>query len=172
MPPPPDPAPPCSPASSTAVATPGQALAATTTSELDVDEALLTYLTENQGDAKYLVAVQTSTESVPIILATGRPVVTIGGYKSRDPYPSADQLAALVASGEAAVRVPDRRGHVELLAKAPTRRRPPCRARSTGCWRTARLSRLRSTAARPREPSTSRSLYRPPRKLAEQRHYP
>jgi hypothetical protein len=44
--------------------------------------------------------VQTSTESVPIILATGRPVVTIGGYKSRDPYPSAGQLAALVTSGE------------------------------------------------------------------------
>jgi 4-amino-4-deoxy-L-arabinose transferase-like glycosyltransferase len=84
---------------STAVATPGQSLA-TTTSELDVDEALLTYLAKNQGDATYLVAVQTSTESVPIILATGRPVVTIGGYKSRDPYPSADRLAALVTSGE------------------------------------------------------------------------
>jgi hypothetical protein len=44
--------------------------------------------------------VQTSTASVPIILATGEPVVTIGGYKSRDPYPTVAGLESMVAAGE------------------------------------------------------------------------
>ena len=69
-------------------------------SDLTVDQGLLDYLESNQGDAKYLVAVQSTTESVPLILATGEPVVTIGGYKSRDPYPTVDELQQMVASGE------------------------------------------------------------------------
>jgi hypothetical protein len=47
----------------------------------------------------YLVAVQGATASVPIILATGEPVITLGGYKQRDPVPTVEQLAALVAAG-------------------------------------------------------------------------
>lgn len=69
-------------------------------SNLSVDEALVGYLQQNQDGAKYLVAVQTTSQSVPIILATGEPVVTMGGYKSRDPYPTAAELEALVAAGE------------------------------------------------------------------------
>lgn len=68
--------------------------------ELEVNENLLTYLGENRGEAKYLVAVQSAAESVPIVLATGQPVVTIGGYKSRDPYPTVEEIEALVARGE------------------------------------------------------------------------
>jgi len=56
-------------------------------SALSVDEDLIAYLERNQGDATYLVAVQGASESVPIILATGEPVITIGGYKNRDPVP-------------------------------------------------------------------------------------
>jgi hypothetical protein len=65
-----------------------------------VDESLIAYLQEHQGDAKYLVAVQAASESVPIILATGEPVVTLGGYKSRDPVPTVAELESMVASGE------------------------------------------------------------------------
>jgi 4-amino-4-deoxy-L-arabinose transferase-like glycosyltransferase len=68
--------------------------------DLSVDEGLVAYLQEHQGDAKYLVAVQTTSASVPLILATGEPVVTIGGYKSRDPVPTAEQLQGMVAAGE------------------------------------------------------------------------
>jgi 4-amino-4-deoxy-L-arabinose transferase-like glycosyltransferase len=68
--------------------------------ELSVDTGLISYLQAHQGDAKFLVAVQTSTASVPIILATGEPVVTIGGYKSRDPVPTVPQLESMVAAGE------------------------------------------------------------------------
>jgi 4-amino-4-deoxy-L-arabinose transferase-like glycosyltransferase len=70
------------------------------TDDVSVDEGLVAYLEEHQGDAKYLVAVQTTTESVPLILATGEPVVTIGGYKSRDPVPTVEQLEVMVAAGE------------------------------------------------------------------------
>ena len=52
------------------------AATATTGEDLSVDEPLLAYLREHQESTKYLVAVQTSTASVPIILATGEPVVT------------------------------------------------------------------------------------------------
>jgi hypothetical protein len=37
---------------------------------------------------------------VPIILATGEPVVTIGGYKSRDPFPTVTELESLAAAGD------------------------------------------------------------------------
>ncbi len=80
----------------TSITAPGSNAAA----EPGVDQALLAYLREHRGGATYLVAVQTSSTSVPIILATGEPVVTIGGYKSRDPFPTAGQLASLVVSGE------------------------------------------------------------------------
>ena len=69
-------------------------------SDLTVDEKLIDYLSANRGNAKYLVAVQDASEAVPIILATGEPVVTIGGYKSRDPVPTVTELEAMVAAGE------------------------------------------------------------------------
>ena len=68
--------------------------------DLAVDQELLTYLQQHRADATYLVAVQTSSASVPIILATGQPVVTIGGYKSRDPVPTAAAIQALISAGE------------------------------------------------------------------------
>jgi len=68
--------------------------------DLTVDDGLVSYLEQNRGEAKYLVAVQTTTESVPLILATGEPVMTIGGYKSRDPYPTATELEEMVKADE------------------------------------------------------------------------
>jgi len=68
-------------------------------SALEVDAGLVAFLQRNQGAAEYLVAVQATARSVPLILATGEPVVTIGGYKSRDPYPDCMELQRLVSSG-------------------------------------------------------------------------
>lgn len=68
--------------------------------EISVDSSLLAFLERNRGAAKYLVAVEGSAAAVPIILATGEPVVTIGGYRERDPTPSAVELADMVAAGE------------------------------------------------------------------------
>jgi 4-amino-4-deoxy-L-arabinose transferase-like glycosyltransferase len=66
----------------------------------DVDEGLLAYLEQNRASATYLVAVQGASSSIPIILSTGEPVLTIGGYKMRDPYPSLDDFVELVESGK------------------------------------------------------------------------
>jgi 4-amino-4-deoxy-L-arabinose transferase-like glycosyltransferase len=71
----------------------------TSATEEDADQTLIAYLEAHRGDAMYLVAVQGATASVPIILATGEPVITLGGYKQRDPVPTVEQLAALVAAG-------------------------------------------------------------------------
>jgi 4-amino-4-deoxy-L-arabinose transferase-like glycosyltransferase len=67
--------------------------------DVAVDSGLVTYLERNKGQAEYLVAVQATAVSVPIILKTGEPVVTMGGYKSRDPYPTLKEMQALVSSG-------------------------------------------------------------------------
>ena len=63
-------------------------------------EELITYLQANQGSAKYLVAASGSQASAPIIVATGEPVVTIGGFGGRDPAPTVAQLEQLVADGD------------------------------------------------------------------------
>ena len=61
---------------------------------------LVRYLLAHQGSAEYLVAVSSSASAAPIILATGRPVVTMGGFNGSDPAPTVSQLAALVRSGQ------------------------------------------------------------------------
>jgi 4-amino-4-deoxy-L-arabinose transferase-like glycosyltransferase len=65
-----------------------------------VSDDLIAYLQENQGTAKYLVAASGSQTTAPIIVSTGEPVVTIGGFGGRDPAPTVDQLAQMVADGE------------------------------------------------------------------------
>ena len=62
--------------------------------------ALIKYLTANQGSAKYLVAATGSQTTAPIISATGKPVVTIGGFNGSDNAPTVAQLAHLVHSGQ------------------------------------------------------------------------
>jgi 4-amino-4-deoxy-L-arabinose transferase-like glycosyltransferase len=65
-----------------------------------VSTTLLNYLVANQGSAKYLVAAAGSKATAPIIIATGKPVVTIGGFGGHDPAPTVTQLASMVASGQ------------------------------------------------------------------------
>jgi 4-amino-4-deoxy-L-arabinose transferase-like glycosyltransferase len=64
------------------------------------DSELIAYLLEHQGSAKYLVAATGSQATAGIIIATGKPVVTIGGFGGRDPAPTVAQLEAMVAAGE------------------------------------------------------------------------
>jgi hypothetical protein len=65
----------------------------------EADPALIRYLEQNQGDATYLVAAFGAGASAPIIVATGKPVITIGGFGG-DPAPTLGQLQALVAQGK------------------------------------------------------------------------
>jgi len=65
-----------------------------------LSSAVIAYLEAHQGAAKYLLAASGSQVTAPIIIATGRAVVTIGGFNGGDPAPTVSQLAKLVADGQ------------------------------------------------------------------------
>jgi 4-amino-4-deoxy-L-arabinose transferase-like glycosyltransferase len=65
-----------------------------------VDASLITYLEAHQGSAKYLVAASGSMTTAPIVIETGKAVVTIGGFNGSDPAPTVSGLQAMVAKGE------------------------------------------------------------------------
>jgi 4-amino-4-deoxy-L-arabinose transferase-like glycosyltransferase len=60
----------------------------------------IAYLDAHQGSAKYLLAATGSQATASIIIATGRPVITIGGFSGSDPAPTVTQLATMVAKAE------------------------------------------------------------------------
>jgi 4-amino-4-deoxy-L-arabinose transferase-like glycosyltransferase len=66
----------------------------------NVNDKLLTYLEANTQDVKYLVAVPSSQQGSSLVLATGRPVLYMGGFNGGDNVVTADDLSAMVASGE------------------------------------------------------------------------
>ena len=74
------------------VAGPGSATSTST--------ALIAYLEAHRGNARYLVAAFGSQSSASIIIATGDPVITIGGFNGSDPAPTLAQFEALVAQGD------------------------------------------------------------------------
>jgi 4-amino-4-deoxy-L-arabinose transferase-like glycosyltransferase len=65
-----------------------------------VSSETIAYLEAHQGSAKYLVAASGSQTTAGIIIATGKPVVTIGGFNGGDAAPTVDQLAQMVADGQ------------------------------------------------------------------------
>jgi hypothetical protein len=64
-----------------------------------LDDALVDYLVANHEDETWLVAVQSANAAAPIQIATGVPVMAMGGFSGSDPTPTADELAALVEAG-------------------------------------------------------------------------
>jgi 4-amino-4-deoxy-L-arabinose transferase-like glycosyltransferase len=64
------------------------------------DPGLVSYLQAHRGKATYLVAAFTSHSSAPIIIASGDPVITIGGFNGGDPAPTLTQFERLVATGQ------------------------------------------------------------------------
>jgi 4-amino-4-deoxy-L-arabinose transferase-like glycosyltransferase len=65
-----------------------------------VSASLIRYLEAHRGSAKYVVAANGSMTTAPIIIQTGKAVVTIGGFNGSDPAPTVSRLAKLVADGE------------------------------------------------------------------------
>ena len=65
-----------------------------------VDTALADFLAANHGDATWIVAVSGSEQAGSIELATGLPVMAMGGFNGGDPAPTLEQLQAYVASGQ------------------------------------------------------------------------
>jgi 4-amino-4-deoxy-L-arabinose transferase-like glycosyltransferase len=64
------------------------------------DPALAAFLTANRGDARYLLATPNARLAAPLIIATGAPVMAIGGFMGSDPILGLDEFAARVAAGE------------------------------------------------------------------------
>jgi 4-amino-4-deoxy-L-arabinose transferase-like glycosyltransferase len=62
--------------------------------------ALIAYLEAHRDGAKYLLATFNAQSAAPIILATGQPVMAIGGFTGSDPILTTTQFAALVAKGQ------------------------------------------------------------------------
>ena len=65
-----------------------------------VNEELLDYLEANTRGMKYLAAVESSQVGAPYVLATGRPVLYMGGFSGGDNVVSAEDLAQMVSDGE------------------------------------------------------------------------
>jgi len=65
-----------------------------------VTSALTEFLVANQGGATWIVAVSGANEAGSIELATGLPVMAMGGFNGGDPAPTLAQLQAYVASGQ------------------------------------------------------------------------
>lgn len=65
-----------------------------------VNESLLSYLEANTQGMEYLMAVPSSMQGADYILATGRPVLYLGGFNGQDNVVSADDLAQMVSNNE------------------------------------------------------------------------
>jgi hypothetical protein len=68
--------------------------------DLRIDQTLLNYLEANTQNTKYLMAVPSAMQGADYIIATGRPVLYMGGFMGQDKVVSADDLARMVQDGE------------------------------------------------------------------------
>lgn len=66
----------------------------------NVNSELVEYLQANTQDVEYLVAVPSSMQGSTLVLATGRPVLLMGGFGGQDNVVGAEDLAEMVANGE------------------------------------------------------------------------
>lgn len=67
------------------------------TSTAGINRELLDYLQRNTGDVDYLMAVPSANDGSRYILASGRPVLLLGGFGGNDPVISAADLAQMFA---------------------------------------------------------------------------
>ena len=64
------------------------------------DSALIKYLVANRGNASWIVAMNSAQEAGTIEIATGLPVMAMGGFTGSDPTPTLSQLKSYIASGK------------------------------------------------------------------------
>ncbi|HEY7065697.1 MAG TPA: glycosyltransferase family 39 protein [Chloroflexota bacterium] len=58
------------------------------------------YLLAHQDAVRFLAATQNANTAAPLILATGQPVMAVGGFSGADPILTPEQFAARVAAGD------------------------------------------------------------------------
>lgn len=67
---------------------------------LTVNQALIDYLQANTHDVEYLMAVPSSMQGSDYVLATGRPVLYMGGFMGIDTVLTKEQLVTMVANNQ------------------------------------------------------------------------
>jgi 4-amino-4-deoxy-L-arabinose transferase-like glycosyltransferase len=60
---------------------------------------LIEFLTQHRDGARFLVATLNANTAAPLILATGAPVMAVGGFSGSDPILTPEQFAAHIAAG-------------------------------------------------------------------------
>lgn len=68
--------------------------------EFRINQSLLDYLQANTQTMKYLMAVPSAMQGADYVLATGRPVLYLGGFNGQDQVVTAEDLADMVKNGE------------------------------------------------------------------------
>jgi 4-amino-4-deoxy-L-arabinose transferase-like glycosyltransferase len=68
--------------------------------DLRINQELLDYLEANTKNMKYLMAVPSAMQGADYVLATGRPVLYMGGFNGQDNVVSVEDLARMVSAGE------------------------------------------------------------------------
>jgi len=58
------------------------------------------FVLDHQHDARFVLATASAQEAAPIIIATGLPVMSLGGYSGDDQTLTVEQFQADVATGE------------------------------------------------------------------------
>jgi 4-amino-4-deoxy-L-arabinose transferase-like glycosyltransferase len=74
------------------------------------NQALLNYLQANTQGIKYLLAVPSSMQGADYVIATGRPVLYLGGFNGMDKVVTSAELAQMVANNELRFIYYDTRG--------------------------------------------------------------
>ena len=64
------------------------------------DASYIQFLLRHRGNAKYLVVVPEAQDAAPIILATGQPVIAMGGFMGWDDALTVANLEEMVKAGE------------------------------------------------------------------------
>ena len=122
---------------------------------------LISYLRANRGQAAFLVATGSAGDASPLILATGEPVMALGGFGA-DKILTADQLAARVRDGQIRfflLQGADPLGQPGTGGQATRMVAPRRTIRGSGCGSTARAYRRSCGNRRPgkRAPATWRA---------------
>lgn len=78
----------------------GSASAPASSGALHVNTDLIAYLQANTVGVRYLMATPSAMQGSDYVLATGRPVLYMGGFMGQDQVLSVEKLARLVADGE------------------------------------------------------------------------
>lgn len=67
---------------------------------VQVNQQLLDFLQQNTQGMKYLMAVPSAMQGADYVIATGRPVLYLGGFMGRDPVITNEGLQQLIEQGE------------------------------------------------------------------------